>query len=159
MKKIISKTILILLVVILTIVCYKKYIKKEEYISLLGKSFYIVYSGSMKPEIDVGELLVVSRKKEYKENDIITFKRDGKTITHRIIKIGEEIITKGDNNNVEDSPIKNENIIGKVIYHSKTLGIIYMVFLKPFILIYMLILIFISVYEKYKKEEEVNEKG
>ena len=113
----------------------------------------------MKPEIDVGELLVVSRKKEYKENDIITFKRDGKTITHRIIKIGEEIITKGDNNNVEDSPIKNENIIGKVIYHSKTLGIIYMVFLKPFILIYMLILIFISVYEKYKKEEEVNEKG
>lgn len=157
MKKIISKAVLVFLLVILILVCYKRYIKNEEYISIFGKSFYIVYSGSMKPEIDVGELLVVSRQKEYQENDIVTFKKDEKVITHRIIKMGDEIITKGDNNNVEDSPIKLENIIGKVIYHSKALGIIYMVFLKPIILVYILILIFISIYEKYKKEKEVNE--
>lgn len=159
MKKIISKIILICLLIILIAVCYKKYIKKEEYISIFGKSLFIVYSGSMKPEIDVGELLVVSKEKKYEENDIVTFQKDGKIITHRIIKNGEQIITKGDNNNVEDAPITFENIIGKVIFHSKTLGIIYMVFLKPIILIYILILIFISIYQKYKKEKEVNERA
>lgn len=157
MKKIISKIVLLILLCILIIVCYKKYIKKEESISILGKSFYIVYSGSMMPEIEVGELLIVSKQKEYKEQDIITFRKNDKIITHRIVKNGEEIITKGDNNNVEDTPIKSENIIGKVIYHSKVLGILYMVFLKPIILIYVLILIFITIYEKYKKVEEVNE--
>lgn len=92
-------------------------------------AFYLfqIQSGSMEPEIKVGEVVFVLRKKQYKENDIITYSvNNSYFITHRIVEIVEEgYKTKGDSNNTEDENIvKIEQIQGKVIFHSKLLGIL-----------------------------------
>ena len=91
-------------------------------------SIFQIQSGSMKPEIEIKEIIIICKSKEYKENDIITYKvNNSYFITHRIIaKTEEGYITKGDFNNTEDNKIvKKEQIQGKVIFHSKILGEIY----------------------------------
>ena len=80
------------------------------------------------PEIDIGEIVILFKEQEYKENQIITYKVDDiYFVTHRIVRIEEKgYITKGDHNNAEDDEIvEQEQIIGKVIMHSKVLGKIY----------------------------------
>ena len=79
----------------------------------------------MEPSINNGDVIIT---KEYKEEDlqtgdVITFEQNQEVITHRIQKIEEDqttkektYITKGDNNNIEDSEnIKFSAIIGKCI--------------------------------------------
>ena len=61
-KKIISKIIstLITLVLILSVfLCFTviKQIREQGYVSILGHSFFKVITGSMSPEIEIGELI------------------------------------------------------------------------------------------------------
>jgi len=90
--------------------------------------FFIIQTGSMLPEIEIGEMVVVKRKKDYQRGDIITYQvHHSYFITHRIIEKTEEgFYTKGDFNNTKDEKmIKKEEIQGKVMMHSKVLGIIF----------------------------------
>lgn len=90
-------------------------------------SLFQIESGSMMPEIEIGEIVVLWKNKQYHEQDIITYQvNDSYFMTHRIIKIIEGgYVTKGDFNNTEDEEIvKLEQIQGKVIFHSKLLGVI-----------------------------------
>ena len=75
-----------------------------------------VLSGSMEPELSVGDLLIVVESTDYEVDDIIVF-QDGRTaVTHRIVSISEdEVITRGDANNTDDSPILYSQIKGKVV--------------------------------------------
>lgn len=64
----------------------------------------------METDIKPGDLVVVREcdNENLKEDDIIAFKLDDIVITHRIIEVIEEngmvkYVTKGDNNNTEDS--------------------------------------------------------
>lgn len=90
-----------------------------------------VLSGSMKPTIKEGSVIVVLESESYKEGDVITFKsgRDaGIPTTHRIenVKVegGEVVyITKGDANPVVDiSETGESDVIGKVIFNISYLG-------------------------------------
>jgi len=92
---------------------------------------FTVMSGSMEPTIKTGSLVVVKPAKEYKVNDIITFKnlKDPKqTTTHRLIETKEEGgltygITKGDANNGPDSEKVYQNmIVGKVRFSIPYIG-------------------------------------
>ncbi|GAA5799292.1 signal peptidase I [Helicostylum pulchrum] len=93
----------------------------------------VVMSGSMRPAFDRGDLLFLSLPKNdpVEINDICVFKLPGKDIpiVHRVLKIHEDvntgkeyILTKGDNNTVDDRSlydskqmwIHKENIVGKV---------------------------------------------
>ena len=89
---------------------------------------YQIQSGSMLPELQIGEIIILLEQENYKIKDIITYKVENSYfITHRIVQITEEgYITKGDANNTEDETVvKQEQIQGKVIFHSKLLGKIY----------------------------------
>ena len=78
----------------------------------------------MSGTIEVNDIVIVKITKDVSENDIITFKQNDAIITHRIIGIDDEYInTKGDANNSEDSPIKKEQVIGKVVKIISKLGI------------------------------------
>lgn len=86
---------------------------------------FIVQSDSMKPTFSKGDLVIVNKQLEYKQNDIITFKLkdnpNNNSITHRIFKTVNRdgktmFITKGDANSIVDSQlIDREEIIGKVV--------------------------------------------
>lgn len=91
-------------------------------------SMFQIQTGSMIPEIDIGEIVILLKQQEYEENEIITYQiNDIYYITHRIVRIEESgYITKGDHNNTEDKNIVDKRQIkGKVIIHSKVLGKIY----------------------------------
>ncbi len=86
--------------------------------TILGFSFASVLTGSMEPEICVGDIVVTHKENTYKSNDIIMFSAGKNLITHRIIEdTPTGFITKGDCNNVADEEIVSaDNIVGKVVY-------------------------------------------
>lgn len=100
---------------------------------ILGYKFFIVLTGSMEPELMVGDIVIVKsvNPKEIETKDIITFqsKESNNIITHRVkeIKSNEEnqFITKGDANNVEDpNPVDSDKVIGKVVGHAPKIGLL-----------------------------------
>ena len=103
-------SLLAIILVILLIFVVKAEINSEKYPDFMGYKPMVTLSGSMKPNIMVGDLVVVKdlEDKELKENDIIAFRNNDDTITiHRIKKINyidnePYYVTKGDNNNTED---------------------------------------------------------
>ncbi len=84
----------------------------------------------MKPTLNEQDVVIVKgcKSDELKLGDIITFNRQEEIISHRIIDIFKEenklkIKTKGDNNEIEDNFIlEEEDIIGKVCFKLKGIG-------------------------------------
>lgn len=83
---------------------------------LIGYRNFTILTGSMEPVIKPGDIVIIKKVNpaKIKENDIITYKLDATYITHRVIKIKDgNFITKGDNNNIEDSiPVSGEQVVG-----------------------------------------------
>ena len=90
-------------------------------------------SGSMTPKINKGDAVVYERlneKKLPKEGEIIVFKKESKTVVHRVIEIvhisDSEYVyyTKGDANEKPDGyPIEIKDILGTVKYRIRYIGI------------------------------------
>lgn len=125
-----KKFIKIIFIISLFLLLLNCYLRKEK--SPLERRLPIfifqIQSGSMIPEIDINEIVILWKYKDYKEKDIITYNvNNSYFVTHRIVKETEEgYVTKGDFNNTEDKQIvKKDQIQGKVIFHSKLLGKIY----------------------------------
>ena len=78
-----------------------------------------ITSGSMWPALKQGDLILikgVSSKEEIQIDDIIVYRNPKGFTIHRVIKLNENtLITKGDANNVEDAPVKYEEVIGKTV--------------------------------------------
>lgn len=92
---------------------------------LLGIRPYVVYSGSMEPGIRTGAV-VFTREKSFspKEGDVITFHNGDTVVTHRVVKNNNGICTtKGDaNRNTDPVPVKESQIIGRVVFTLPYLG-------------------------------------
>lgn len=88
-----------------------------------GVGAAVVLSGSMEPEISVGDLLIVGERESYETGDVIVYQDGRMAVTHRIVSISEdEVITRGDANNIEDDPITPEQIKGEVVVVIPLLG-------------------------------------
>ncbi len=137
MKKVISIvfTILTLTILILSIFSYN-------HTSLFGFRIYKVMTGSMEPTIKISDTILIKKSNNYKKNDIVTYKdSSNEYVTHRIISVNNDsIITKGDANNTEDNPIKEKEIIGKMIFKISMLGFIVYLLNKPIIWILVFII-------------------
>lgn len=92
--------------------------------SVFGIKTFCIISGSMEPEIQVNDVVIIKEvpQNEINKDDIISFVVDGETITHRVkniekAKSGELLYTtQGDANNIEDeTKIIYEDIEGKYI--------------------------------------------
>ena len=95
-------------------------------------------SNSMNPLFYKGDAVLYENNypiDKYEIGDILVFKKDAKTVVHRIIEIKEVskeriFYTKGDNNNGPDGyPIREEDIIGRYKNRVKFVGI-FSVYLK-----------------------------
>ena len=90
-----------------------------------GVGAAVVLSGSMEPELSVGDLLIITRSDNYSVNDVVVYQDGGMAITHRIVSITDEgVTTRGDANNTDDAPIKLEQIKGKVVFAIPFIGYI-----------------------------------
>lgn len=126
--------------------------------SLFGYTLQRVSSGSMVPELEVGDVILsrnVGESDELKVDDIITF--DGsdqfgeKNVTHRIIVAPYEangvvmLQTKGDANYIADNPIAFSRVQSLMLKKLDFLRTIYDLFLSPWgliIFIALLLLVF-----------------
>lgn len=167
MSKVISfilNMFLILMIIVIIIGAYYMYqikIQKKEYANIFGYSFFEVATGSMSPTIEVGDVVITKITKDVNKNDVIVYKDGESIITHRLIeKNEEEIITRGDANNSEDKPIKENMIIGQVIKIIPQLGTWQKILSSPeiLVLIIMLIIILSTIYAYTSKAEEKDDK-
>lgn len=117
--------------------------------SLFGFRIYRVISGSMQPALQIGDVIIVKKSNNYSERDIITYSNGLTTITHRIIAINnDEVITKGDANEVDDKPINKEQIVGKFFFRISNFSQFSIILSKNviyLIMIFLLVLIFLLV--------------
>lgn len=78
-----------------------------------------ITSSSMWPVLKSGDMVFirgVKGKSDIKVGDIVVYNNERGFTIHRVIKLGEEtFITKGDANNVEDQPVKYQELIGKTV--------------------------------------------
>ena len=133
--------------------------------SFLGVKTYVIISGSMEPNIEIGDIVVGKAEENLDIGDVISYRKGQSVITHRITQINKnengeiEYRTQGDNNNVEDEEsIKPSNIEGKVIKIVPKLGKVTLILQNKVIIIFIFIIFYIYVSRNYKKNKKVNER-
>ncbi len=134
--------------------------------------FYVVASGSMIPELQVYDVLIVQGHVSFEEieiGDIIVFNRPSdhdRVIVHRVVSIIDEdpktIRTQGDANPASipgtDFPITEEEYIGKVEYVLPQVGYVTQLLKPPINYVIIAVVIGIMVLKqvtKRKKEKEL----
>ena len=128
--------------------------KKNETPAFFGHSFFVVVSGSMEPDIHVGEFVLARRSsiETVAVGDDVLFVSlsgsvQGEVIVHRVIEVGEDrdglyLETKGTNNELPDGDkVRASNFVGKATFHSVILG----KFFRFITNIEMLLMIFVVV--------------
>lgn len=128
--------------------------------SVFGYSIFRVSSGSMEPELKVGDIILdktVDNPEDLKVGDVITFKSSDYgdlLVTHKVIKAPYEengklmLQTKGIANEVEDKPISVDNVKGIMICKVDYLDTVYNVFLSPWGLLILITLIVIIFFDE-----------
>lgn len=124
-----------------------------------GVGAAVVLSGSMEPELSVGDLLIISERESYEIDDVVVYQDSGMAITHRIVSLADnEIITRGDANNTDDAPISREQIKGEVVLSIPFVGYIVNAVKTPIgTLVILALAIFLlerSFHAKKKKDRE-----
>jgi len=133
--------------------------------------FYVVASGSMIPELQVYDVLVVSGHvpfEDIKIGDIIVFDRPtghDRVIVHRVVSITDDdpktIRTKGDNNVASipgtDFPITENEYIGRVEYKIPQIGYVTQILKPPTNYILIVLVIGIMIVKEIIKRKNVRE--
>ena len=120
-KNIIEYTIVFLVIIVNAFLIFQSINNPNKTPSIFGKKAFVIISGSMIPEINIGDVVLINDTNDVKINDIIAFRRDSTVIVHRIVKemnINGEIMyqTKGDNNNVEDKELVQKSTIEGILF-------------------------------------------
>ncbi|CDM67311.1 Hypothetical protein CM240_0132 [Clostridium bornimense] len=132
--------------------------KSEKVYDVIKYRSYVIVTPSMKPTINPGDMIFVKKTDADKleKGDIITFNKDNIVATHRIEEISDDsIITKGDNNNLEDTPINKSDVIGKFVFSIPKIGYIISFAISPIGLVTMgSIIVFIFIYDFIFREKK-----
>ena len=132
--------------------------------SLFGIKTYVIISGSMEPELNIGDIVIAKsiKEEEIEKGDIICFRQGQSVVTHRVSGIletsnGIEYKTKGDNNNTEDSQRTSFDMIeGKVIKKVQKIGKLSLVFKGKMLIIFIVIIIYADIIWTSKKKKKKN---
>lgn len=129
--------------------------------TLFGVSLFRVSSGSMEPELKIGDVILTGAcdGKDVKTGDIVTYlgtsgSMSGKMVTHRVVKApyteqgNSYVVTKGDSNPYEDKPILTDRIQSKLITKVSILTFVYNVFITPWGLLILIGLIIFAFFNE-----------
>lgn len=159
--KAIVTIILLPILIVNCILLAKSIIYPDKTPDILGYKTFVVVSGSMEPEINVGDLIIVNKNKSIRVGDIITYKAD-EIITHRVVQIkinGEAVklaevnagtsnvqfVTKGDKNSMEETLADKNNIEGVYVLKLPGMGQFIMFLQSPFVTV-AIVLILLAMY-------------
>lgn len=166
LKKIVLNFFIIIAIFLIFISLYifiQIFLMHKKYFNVFNYTVFEVKTSSMVNTLNVGDIVIdkildEDQKDSLKVGDIISYNDENYIITHRIREINSKIVTKGDANNADDTPIIKENVIGKVVKIIPKFGIYRKVLLdkKIFILICITVFLFvISFLIKEKPNEEL----
>lgn len=118
---IIEYTIIFTVILVNAILIFESVHHPNKTPSIFGKKAFVIVSGSMIPEIQIGDVVLINSTDDVKINDVIAFRRDSSVIVHRIIKemnVKGTVMyqTKGDNNNVADSELVSKSDIEGIMF-------------------------------------------
>lgn len=149
-SKILFWIILVIVAIYSVFMLSQKLIWKDKTPSLFGYKNFIELTGSMKPTLNEGDIIITKEAKEINKNDIISFKIDNSVVTHRVFEIYKEngkeyYITKGDaNSDTDPELLDKENIEGKYCFKIPFIGKIILFFQKPVGLIILFVIFLIA---------------
>lgn len=126
-----SVTAVLILTVVLCLFVVVQVLSKG-YVTIGGKSFFKVVTGSMEPNLMIGELIMTDDVciDDLQLGDVISFRSQaadmyGVVITHRVVDIDKSsegktvLLTKGDNNlSADGGYVYESNYVGKVVWSS-----------------------------------------
>lgn len=127
----------------------------------------IVLTGSMEPTIKINDFVIVKKATNIQVNDIISYKQQGSNleVLHRVIRINDnEIVTKGDANNTEDTPINRKQVTGVYVGKIKYFGNLISFISRPIVFSFIMTIFFILLIptgrrrRKYRSEKEKRRK-
>lgn len=155
-KKFDFVSIVLIIILIIVTFCYAQLkIFHKEYINFCGYTIFQVITGSMSGTIEIQDIVIVKLTNNVEENDIITYKSGENFVTHRVIRKEEnQIVTKGDANNLEDAPITNEQIVGKVVFIFSNVAIWIKVLKTPQVMIALIVTIIVIWFLFNKKDSK-----
>lgn len=88
-----------------------------------GYGAAVVLSGSMEPELSVGDLILVRESNDFKVNDVVVYQSGSSLVVHRVLKLDENsVVTQGDANNVADDPVDISAVKGIVFFSIPGVG-------------------------------------
>ncbi len=130
--------------------------------------FYVVASGSMIPELEVYDVLIVQGHEPFEDieiSDVIVFNRPSdhdRVIVHRVVSVIDDepktIRTKGDANPASipgtDFPITEEEYIGKVVYTLPQVGYVTQLLKPPINSVIIAIVIGVMVVKQIAKKKK-----
>jgi signal peptidase len=130
--------------------------------------FYVVASGSMIPELEVYDVLIVQGHEPFEDvekGDVIVFNRPSdhdRVIVHRVVSVIDDdpktLRTKGDANPASipgtDFPITEEEYIGKVVYTLPQVGYVTQLLKPPINYVIIAIVIGVMVVKQITKKKK-----
>ncbi len=133
--------------------------------------FYVVASGSMIPELEVYDVLIVQGHEPFEDieiGDIIVFNRPSdhnRVIVHRVVSITNDdpktLTTKGDANPASipgtDFPITEEEYIGKVVHTLPQVGYVTQLLKPPINYVIIAVVIGVVVLKQMAKKKKQKE--
>jgi signal peptidase len=165
----ITKIIMVILAVIISVygvsITIQKLTSPDKTPTFLGYKTFVVLSGSMEPNLNIGDIIIVKQVKDnkLKVGDVVSYKNSNTVTTHRIIDIstkGEEIFykTKGDANNIEDDKlVEGKNIEGKLVTSIPKIGNLSILLNNRTTIIAIVIIVFGYLTLSNNKTQEIEE--
>ncbi len=119
-------------------------ILKRDHADFFGFSTFEVQTGSMAPNINPSDVIIVKANTNPDVKDVITYKSGKDYITHRVVEAYKgTYVTKGDANSSKDEAIKQSQIVGTVVKVIPKFGVIRKTILNPIVLITLIITIYL----------------
>ena len=82
----------------------------------LGWGVWVVLSGSMEPNLHVNDMVLVVHQDSYAVGDIVVYQEGRSLVIHRVVSVsGDTLTTKGDANDIPDTPVALSAVKGKAI--------------------------------------------
>ena len=161
-KELIAFIIVAFFVMYNLIIISQKVMNPENIPDFFGYKNFIISSGSMIPNLNVGDLIITKSNQEIVKGDIITFYEQNAVITHRVVDVVEEngvkkYKTKGDANKSEDNYyVYEENIEGKLSVRVPYIGK-FVMFLQSRIGVFVTTLLLLMIFRYIRNEDEYEE--
>ncbi len=133
--------------------------------------FYVVASGSMIPELEIYDVLIVQGHEPFEDietGDVIVFNRPSdhdRVIVHRVVSVIDDepktLRTKGDANPASipgtDFPITEEEYIGKVVYTLPQVGYVTQLLKPPINYVIIAVVIGVMIVKQITKKKKQKE--